>query len=429
MRKLYFPRALLIGALVCIAVFSTTYSLGGVFFYPRLFMAIGGLFFALRSLKKNGIPIPVFFAVLCLLFTLIVVSIHGQWSHFSVVLGLIVRGIIMPYFTAIILVQLICKAVLENESVNRWRFLMLIIMSAIALQAGLAFLQLISSEFRSDFINLVNLEEGWRDMAALGLPRFTGIGGISIYDTALSYCLFGAIFLANKRCRADSLWVGSILIAFLIMLCALHGRTGLLFMILLVLLVALQEVRMCFASPSVVLRVVMLILGGVFVLYAYVSPGDIEYILNTSGELFVNFFSGEGFRTDSTDDLLENYLVWPSYYAMLFGSGIWAQPDLASQLGYSYSTDSGFLLLLNFGGVGFLFSFLGCLFFVFYYYCKVNARINGGVFDFDRRLFCFYVFSILIAGSIKGPLFMSEHFMVALFLSLGIVFRLGGFLK
>lgn len=418
-------KALSLGLLVCIAVFSTTYSVGGVFIYPRLFIAFLGFLLVLRSRKLFRLISPIIATTPIFLFTLAFAGMHDEWRHLPVVVNLIIRGIVIPYFTAILLVQLISRAVLESKTDKRWRFLIMIILAAIAVQAALAFFQLINSGFRENFINFVNLEEGWREMAALGLPRFTGVGGISIYDTALSYCLFGAIFLVNKRYRTDGPWMNSALIAVLILLSVLHGRTGLLFMLALVSLIALQEICVLRGKSFVIFRVFALIFGGAFLLYTFIAPENIDYILDTSGELFVNFIAGEGFRTDSTDDLLENYLVLPSSQAILLGSGVWAQPDLATQLGFNYSTDSGYLLLLNYGGVSFLLVFLITLFFIIYYYCIANSVVQSQIFSFNRLLFVFYVFSILFISCIKGPLFLSEHFMTSLFLMLGVVYRLG----
>lgn len=422
-------KAFFIGLLISIAVFSTTYSINGFFIYPRFLIALLGVLFVIRSRKQFRFIFPVSASIIIILITTTISVIHSEWRHFPAVIGFIIRGIVIPYFAAHLALQFLISAVLNAKSEYRWRFLILTLFSAIAIQAGLALIQLLNTEFRSDFINLVNLEEGWREMAALGLPRFTGIGGISIYDTSLSYCLFGSIFLFNKRYRADGLWLNSALIVVLILLCVLHGRTGLLFMLALVSLIAFQEFKLMLTSPSVLLRIFILIFGISFLLYLYIAPDDIGYILSESGELFYNFFSGKGFRTDSTDELIDNYLIWPSYQAIFLGSAVWAQPDLAIQLNYSYSTDSGYLLLLNYGGLLYLLIFCFTLFFIIYQFCKTSYDGLNQIFKIESSLIFKYIFFILFFTSIKGPLFLSEHFMTALFLILGVVFRLGKLIK
>jgi len=421
--KTYALRALSLGFLISIAVFGTRYSVGGILIYPGLLFSFFGFLLVLRSrrLFRFISPISAIIPVILLIFA--VAAMHEEWRHLLLVLSLVIRGVVIPYFSAILLLQLISDSLQKISIENHWRFIILIVFSAVSIQAGLAVFQLLNYEFRISFINLVNLEEGWRDMATLGLPRFTGIGGISIYDTALSYCLFAAIFLVNRRCRSDGPWLSAALIALLIFLCVLHGRTALLFMVVFVVIVAMQEILMFRRNPYLIFRVFVLIIGGALVLYAYIPPDDIDYILGTAGELLINYFAGEGFRSDSTDDLLQNYLIWPSYQAVVVGSGVWAQPDLANPLGYNYSTDSGYLLLLNFGGALFLFLFILSLIFIIFNYCKASSKVQGNVFNNNFLIFISYVSSIIVISSVKGPLFLSGHFMTALFLMLGVTYR------
>jgi hypothetical protein len=416
-------KAVFIGLLVSIALFSTTYTVGGFFIYPRLMLALAGVVTVLTTTGLKRLLTPSVVISWVLVAALAVAAVHGEWRHLFLFWALVIRGIILPYFTAILLIKLISKPVLRFIPKQSWNFIAIILFSALAFQAVIVVIQLLIPDFRSSYLIFVNLDDSWREMATLGLPRFSGLGGISIYDTSLTYCIIGAVLLVNHGYKFDRVWLYASIVALVMLLCILHGRTGLLFTLVLLVLIAVQEMLKLWRNPSVILRFLLLLVLLAYISYTAIDPQSIGYIVESSGELIINYINGDGFRSDSTDELLKDYLGWPSGQALLMGSGIWAQPDLANNVGYPYSTDSGYLLLINFGGVFFLLIF-GIVFSYFVYsFCKSISNVKARRFVFDKSLFSLYLGAVLLITSIKGPLFLSEHFMTTLFLLLGIYYR------
>jgi len=416
-------KAVFIGLLVSIALFSTTYTVGGFFIYPRLILALVGVVTVLTTTGLKRLLTPSIVIAWVLVVALAVAAVHGEWRHLLLIWALIIRGIILPYFTVILLVKLISKPALQFIPKQRWNFIAIILFFALAFQASLVVIQLLIPDFRSLYLNFVNLDHLWRELVALGLPRFSGFGGISIYDTSLTYCIIGSVLLVNHGYRFQRVWMYAAIVAIVMLLCILHGRTGLLFTLVLLVLIAAQEALKLWRYPSVILRFLLLLGLLAYISYVAIDPQSIGYIIEQSGELIINYINGDGFRSDSTDEFLKDYLGWPSGQALLIGSGIWAQPDLANNVGYPYSTDSGYLLLINFGGVFFLLLFGIVFSYIVYSFCKFISNVNARRFVFEKSLFSFYLGAVLLITSIKGPLFLSEHFMTALFLLLGIYYR------
>lgn len=416
-------KGIFIGLLVSIALFSTTYTVGGFIIYPRLMFALAGVVTVLTTTGLKRLLTPSVVIVWVMVVALVVAAVHGEWRHLLLFWALVIRGIIVPYFTVILLIKLISKPVLRFTPKQILSFIVIILFSALAFQAVIVVIQLLIPDFRSSYLIFVNLDDSWREMATLGLPRFSGLGGISIYDTSLTYCIIGSMLLVNHDYKFDRVWLYASIVALVMLLCILHGRTGLLFTLVLLVLIAAQEMLKLWIYPSVILRFSLLLVLLAYISYIAIDTQSIGYIVESSGELIINYINGDGFRSDSTDELLKDYLGWPSGQALLLGSGIWAQPDLANNVGYSYSTDSGYLLLINFGGVFFLLIF-GIIFcYILYSFCKSISNVKARRFVFDKSLFSLYLGAVLLIASIKGPLFLSEHFMTALFLLLGIYYR------
>jgi len=415
-------KGVFIGLLVSIALFSTTYTVGGFFIYPRLILALAGVVTVLTTTGLKRLLTPSFVIVWILVVALAVAAVHGEWRHLLLFWALVIRGIILPYFTAILLIKLISKLVLKFIPKQRWNFIAIILFSSLVFQAAIVVIQLLVPDFRSSYLNFVNLDDLWREMAALGLPRFSGLGGISIYDTSLTYCIIGAVLLVNHDYKFDRVWLHASIITLVMLLCLVHGRTGLLFTLVLLVLIAAQETLTLWRYPSVILRFLLLLVMLAYISYIAIDPQSTGYIVESSGELFINYINGDGLRSDSTDQL-NDLLVWPSGQVLLIGSGIWAQADLANNVGYPYSTDSGYLLLINFGSVSFLLLFCIIFFYIIFSFCKSISDVEARRFVFDKSLFSLYLGTVLLITSIKGPIFLSEHFMTAFFLLLGIYYR------
>lgn len=420
-------RLVALGTLAAVVIFGTTYRIGGIFVYPRAMMALFALWVLWREPRLRGLLAPLRGLLVIGVFALASAWGADEWRQLPVFLQLLLRGVALPYLAAIGLVWLMGLA--DGGGGQRsWTTIQSIQVVCVALlvQCAVSVGHLALPAFRTIYLDWVNLADTWRELASLGLPRFSGIGGISIYDTAIAYCVLGAVLLLQaSRSRAD-MWLRALAVAVVMALCMLHGRTGLAFAALLLAILAWQDFQNRLHQPgSVSLRVGAGL--GVLGLLAFVFVDEElrGYVLEFSGELFINLFAGDGLRSDSTDDFVENHLHLPHWETVLGGSGLWAQPDVAETVGASYTTDSGYLLLLNFGGLPLV--IVCCL--------TLALLVRGYVHGLQalndpsskahapaRHMFVYYVYlaMVIVLVSWKGPIFLSEHCMTAMFLILAI---------
>ncbi|WP_431048560.1 hypothetical protein [Roseateles sp. L2-2] len=427
-------RLLTLGALAAIVVFGTTYRIGGLFLYPRAMMALYALWVLWREPRLRGLLKPLAGLLMIGVFALASAFGADEWRQLPIFLQLVVRGVALPYLAAIGLARLMGltdrgdgpRTLTTHQSIQ-------IVCLALVAQCAVSVAHLALPAFRTVYLEWVNLADTWRELAALGLPRFSGIGGISIYDTAIAYCVLGAALLLSAPRTSADMWLRALAVAIIMALCMLHGRTGMVFAAVLLGILAWQDVLNRRHQPgSVALRVgAGLGLLGVLA-FVFVDEELRSYVLEFSGELFINLFAGDGLRSDSTDDFVENHLHLPDWETVLGGSGLWAQPDVAEAIGASYTTDSGYLLLLNFGGVPMVIVCVLALTWLLRGYVR-SLQALGEPPPPDqvpaRRwapvAFYAYLATVIALVSWKGPIFLSEHCMTALFLVLTIGSRRG----
>lgn len=125
----------------------------------------------------------------------------------------------------------------------------------------------------------------------------------------------------------------------------------------------------------------------------------IDLILEWAFEFFINVFSGDGFRSDSTDVLMTMYIFPDNLITWLFGDGRFYMPDGS----YYMHTDVGFIRLIFFFGLpATILFYIYQLYFVYKIYENSNFRI------LKSFLLCFIllVFICNLKGFIVGDFFL-----------------------
>lgn len=421
---LTFLRLLAAGVIIAIAIFSTTYRLGGVLIYPRLMLALAGVLVVCTRRNLRSFVWPVVILLISAGSVALIASVlHQFWDDLQLFMSLLVRGIVIPYFAAIFIGWSIGLLRPRHRRDDHRVDSIAAVWVAILFQFSVTMLHVLDAAVREAFLSYLNLSDIWRNQADSGHFRFSGIGGISLYDTAISYSILAGLVLLDKReqLTRQSVALPAAGLASVIFLTVLHGRTGLLISLLLLVILILREI---FLSISPVLMVSLRALGTmvtIFLLTTSVIDESLkELIFGFAGELIVNFEAGQGWRSDSTDDFLANHLRMPELSTLLFGSGEWAQPDVAEVHGRSFFTDSGYLLLLHFGGAVLPSAVIGSIILMIR---NISGHFSPNPVILLRRtsfLMLTYIASIIIFVAIKGPIFMSEHCMTALFLVVAI---------
>lgn len=407
LHSLYFVS---IGTLLAISVLSTTYVFGNWFLYPRLLLAIAGFAIVILRPSLRTFIIPPLLLIPVGLVAVISALWNDNLDHILLLLSLIIRGIMLPYFAAIAVTNYIGLLELGNFEILRWRVVSIVCV-ALLVQTTVIMLQLTNQEFKSLYLEYVNLSEDWRIMANLGLARFSGIGGISIYDTAISYCILASISLIGSMQASTKNWLYAYILFSNVLLCAIHGRTGLIFSILLILMVILKENL----KSQIALRILIIFVCLIVPFSMMITVETRDDILNSSGEVVINYLSSGSLRSDSSDDFLENHLYLPKLDTIIIGHAYWIQPGI--ELNMPHYTDSGVLLLIEFGGILLLsvmvFAITGMIYLINVYIA--HGSVRGQFFVGTTRWWSLYLIMIFGAVSWKGPIFLSEHAMTSLF--------------
>lgn len=125
----------------------------------------------------------------------------------------------------------------------------------------------------------------------------------------------------------------------------------------------------------------------------------IDVVLEWAFEIFINIFSGDGFRSNSTDILLTMYVFPDNLITWLFGDGRFYMPDGS----YYMHTDVGFIRLIFFFGLpATILLYIYQVYFAYKIYNNSNYRI------LKPFLLCFIllVFICNLKGFIVGDFFL-----------------------
>ncbi len=163
-----------------------------------------------------------------------------------------------------------------------------------------------------------------------------------------------------------------------------------------------------FAWNSIKVLLVLSIL--VFVIYQIFLKklDNIELIFNWAFELFINFFSGEGMRSNSTDVLMDMYVFPDNLSTWIIGDGKFMMPDGS----YYMHTDVGFIRLIFFFGLP-----LTILYYVSIYITAKTAYRHLEDKVFKSFLLCMVLLILLcnLKGFINGSFFFTLFLMYALY--------------
>lgn len=406
------------GLALAVTVFSTVYRIGPVLLYPRMLVAVLGVWVLTRHPQLRTLVALPALLIGSVIAALLAAGMNNEWDHLALLLSQLTRGIVLPYFCAVALAGMLGLLDAPDAEDVREKIVRVACV-ALLIQALMSMAQVTLPAFREAFLSIVNLADSWRKEADGGHFRFSGIGGISIYDTSIAYCVLAAVLLnANPpRHKADA-WLRASALAALLVLGLLHGRTGLLLGLSLTGWLLLRETLQRFTAAQPLLvgpRLLLLACILASTLYLGLDEALRDLILNFGGELLVNLVAGEGLRSDSTDDFFDNHLHLPDGNVLIGGAGYWGQPELADEKGRAYSTDSGVLLLLNFGGVPLLlatFLGIGTMLSMLHGRIAGDGQASAGPGQAGLAL---YLSTVFVLVSWKGPIFFSEHFMTALF--------------
>lgn len=398
---------ILIGALFAVLIYAKGVIIGNFIIYPRFLAAFIGLIIILKNKKFTNLLLPLL-AIIPLILSIIIVSIsndkHGE--GFGLIFN-IAKGIILPYFCAFFIVYF---SGLFKCNPNFDRKIISLILWAQVFQLAVVMIMIISPAVQQYVIAHINLSEGWRLNAEGGHFRYTGIGGVSLYDASLTYFIICVILIYYSFYGIKDKSLGLIFIISLV-LSVLHGRTG--FILILLLYFLMFTTLIVTKKLTNLLYTVTIYLIFAFVLfYLTVNEDLIKNIIEFSLEIFINFFEGNGFSSGSTDDLFQNHLVIGDNLNILLGSGMWLDAFY----------DSGIILLINYGGLIFTLLFFTCI----YYFIKLQTKYLYQLVALNRSnisKLTLSIFMITIIISIKGPIFFSEHYMTALFFIIFIAAR------
>jgi hypothetical protein len=261
----------------------------------------------------------------------------------------------------------------------------------LSLQAFFVVLSFLSPGIRDFFSGIVvnrgNIDidhlfrfRGLHDSGGFTLSAFLGMGAV--------YGVFS--FMRRKKQLG---WVHIFLSFILFFSVSLVGRTGFLVVGLGIFLLAIRwPAKMLWAMLLAYFFVLLFLLFAPILFaeqYNFFNSNVFDYAF----EFVVNFQNGQGFRTDSSDDL-KTMLFIPDIWNILFGNGSFDK-------GYAGvpQTDSGYMKTLMASGL------LGFLM-VYGAFSFIAKNIFTSLTPYkDLRYFILIVFALMFFIEIKGPVF------------------------
>jgi len=396
---LFNNKLIIIALIIWFGCFSGNYIIMGVGIYPPLFLSIFGYILIIKNKKLPKYSL--FFLniswIYILLFSISYLYNQEYFNVFIIEIRYVVKAILIPLGTSLLLLHLFKK---YNIQKNEIAFSVII---AISLQFILILLQLTNDSFREWFFSYLSLSDGWMHFVKIGHFRTVGLSGLSIYDTALAYTLlFGlTIYLTDNKYNSLMIWTFGTAMFFIIIL--LSGRSGLtIFLVLLIFILLNINNKLKIYSSLFLVTIITF-----FIISVYVDYEKIELFFRFAFELFTN--DSNSFESASTNDFLENHLFIPWDVNPYFGDGVIAQPSISIDIGYQYSTDSGYLLsFISLGIIGLLLSLIMT-------YKVINAYFISYFYHFKTTIlnvfFKTFISILIILIFFKGIIFFSDKFM------------------
>ncbi|WP_233976620.1 hypothetical protein [Pectobacterium versatile] len=392
------------------SLFSGVYNFGFGKIYPPLFFAIFGYMFCFYRGKVSRTVFNeykwFFFIFFIVLYS---VLINLNVDHLLVVLRYIFKSILIPLGCYLLIKELILKS--SGKGIDTKDLVINAVFFSITAQIILVFLQLYIPSFRDLFFTYIDLADNWKSLSEVGHFRATGLSGLSIYDTSISYGLL--LIIIGEWCNSNTLKYNVLFLLSVIITCVLSliaGRSGFILVVFVAMFyIFLAKNRLAYlaALGGLVFLIIMLTIS-------VIGLDEFYFFSRFVFEPIYAFLDTGVIKTESTNELIDSYLFIPWDVPVLTGLGFWAQPSLSMISGFRYSTDSGLVLYyIAFGVLGVLYLILYLKKFVISYNMKnVNERYSN-----FSILFFYIVFGLLFIGFLlKAPIFFSEKVMMAYFL-------------
>ncbi len=401
---------LFLNLIVTFSLFSGSYILGGVKFYPPLLFALLGIGQSILGRKMPAIIVTeikwwAFFLVLMLVCFFI-----GQNNDYLFVL--------FRYLSKAILIPFGCCLLIRNiaQDITRTRgdFHTVIRQSvafALYFQFTIVILQLSLPPFREAFNSIIELTDEWKALADVGHFRATGLAGLSIYDTSIAYGILYLFFLPWCTSYKFTVNFKFLLITLIItVLSLIAGRSGFILVLTIFIFFFLYCRRKIFYSVNLAAFITLAIMAVIAVMGIDQFTRFLQFVF----EPIYNYMDTGSFETASTNELIDSYLFIPWEVPPLTGFGFWAQPSLSEPHHFIYKTDSGILLnYIAFGITGLIFV-LGYT----WHFIKnhvVYTEINSSAL---KVLFGISMAGLIVSFALKGPIYFSEKIMTAYFILL-----------
>ncbi len=399
---------LFLNLIVTFSLFSGSYILGGVKFYPPLLFALLGIGQSILGRKMPAIIVTeikwwAFFLVLMLVCFFI-----GQNNDYLFVL--------FRYLSKAILIPFGCCLLIRNiaQDITRTRgdFHTVIRQSvafALYFQFTIVILQLSLPPFREAFNAIIELTDEWKALADVGHFRATGLAGLSIYDTSIAYGILYLFFLPWCTSYKFTVNFKFLLITLIItVLSLIAGRSGFILVLTIFIFFFLYCHRKIFYSVNLAAFITLAIMAVIAVMGIDQFTRFLQFVF----EPIYNYMDTGSFETASTNELIDSYLFIPWEVPPLTGFGFWAQPSLSEPHHFIYKTDSGILLnYIAFGITGLIFV-LGYT----WHFIKnhvVYTKINSSAL---KVLFGISMAGLIVSFALKGPIYFSEKIMTAYFI-------------
>ncbi|MFT6842378.1 MAG: hypothetical protein ACJASR_001145 [Psychroserpens sp.] len=395
-RKTKFSNLLYCSILLWIFLLSGNYNFFGVGIYPPLYLSLLSPFFWNKKLLFD-FRLLLLFGLIFLTISLSSIIIYRSESiTIMIYIRFFFKTFMFPLLSGIFIAGLIRKMKFDSQDISK------MIVLVFVFQIILTVIQLTNESFRTIFFSMVELAPNWKLLAENGHFRATGLAGLSIYDTSISYALLALLLspLAKGTRNYERLFF-IIGILSSIILCLISGRTG--FILLTITLMHLFW--LCPWKRHLTIFIIFAISCSYLFVMFIIGLDDLNFALKFMLKPFISLVQTGTVVSSSTTQLFDEYIFMPWSVNPIFGDGVWAQPSVAQYLNYKYRTDSGILLFFIAFGV---FGLVLCvsMFLSYLFYFKVIFFQYGKTLYNYISYSCFILISMFLL--LKAPFILSE---------------------
>ncbi|HDR2406437.1 TPA: hypothetical protein QCJ32_003061 [Enterobacter asburiae] len=399
---------LFLNLVVTFSLFSGSYIIGGVKFYPPLLFALLGFCQSSLGRKMPGILVSEIKWWFLFLALMLLCYFVGQNNDYLFVLFRYLSKAILIPFGCCLLIRNLAQDISERRS-DFHTLMRQSVAFALYFQFIIVILQLTLPSFREAFNSIIELTDEWKALADVGHFRATGLAGLSIYDTSIAYGILYLFFL--PWCTSNNLTKNFKFLLITLIICVLSliaGRSGFIFVFTIFLFFFIYSRRKIFYSFSLTLFITLTIIAVIAVMGIDKFTQFLQFVF----EPIYNYMDTGSFETASTNELIDSYLFIPWEVPPLTGFGFWAQPSLSEPYNFIYKTDSGILLnYIAFGVAGLVFVLSYTWHFIKNHlaFIEMNSLVLKGGFGICMA-------ALVFSFALKGPIYFSEKIMTAYFI-------------